>query len=90
MFFFVLHVIVDRLSQSHTMIEEEMGGMERIFDLEEFMAMANIKRSLAYKMMQQGTVRAVKCGRLWRIPESGISEWLRGGVAGGTDKHATE
>ena len=54
-----------------------------IYDVTGLAKRLDIGMSSAYRLCQRGDVRAVRVGqKLWRISESAISEFLRGG--GGT------
>ena len=44
----------------------------------EAMAILKVKRTRMYELLQSGTIKASKLGRLWRIERSSLNEFIRG------------
>jgi excisionase family DNA binding protein len=49
------------------------------YTIEEVAQKLRVRPSVVYKMARKGTIRAVKAGRLWRIPAEALEEYMRGG-----------
>jgi excisionase family DNA binding protein len=52
---------------------------EQVLTLEEVARVLRVSRKTAEKLVHTGKIRAVKVGRVWRIPRSALEEFLRGG-----------
>jgi len=50
-----------------------------VLTLEELARVLRVSRKTAEKLVHTGKIRAVKVGRVWRIPRSALEEFLRGG-----------
>ena len=58
--------------------------LEKIYTFDEGRAVVGCSPATFYKALRKKEIRAAKIGRAWRIPESSVSEWLRGsGGSGG-------
>jgi excisionase family DNA binding protein len=55
---------------------------EKLYKADEAQAILGCGATTFYAMVRTGRLRAAKCGRAWRIPESAFSEWLHGGGGG--------
>ena len=62
--------------------------MERILDFAELMQVLGISHPTARKLIRGGQIKAVRVGRKYRILESAVTDFLRGGVveASGTSR----
>lgn len=58
-----------------------LDGIERVFNVDEVAAHIGITRQSAYRMIREGKIRCVRVGRLVRVPESALIEYLHGGKA---------
>ena len=68
------------------MCDKEVSTVEKIFTLPEFAATLRISEPTALKMLHMGVIKAGRAGHRWRIAESAITEFLRGGSGSGTDR----
>ncbi len=48
-----------------------------LLTLEELCETLMIGRSTAYKLLHSGELRAFRIGRIWKIPKSGVIEYLQ-------------
>ena len=60
--------------------------MEKVFNIVEVAAALRVSTPTARKLIRAGTIRMVQVGRAWRITESAMSDFLRGGDSGGMGK----
>jgi len=52
------------------------SGVEEIFTPEEAAARLKIHPQTLRKFLREGAIRGYYVGRVWRIPESALMEWL--------------
>ena len=52
---------------------------EKLFRVPECSQYFGVEERLVYKLLGTKQLRGVRVGRLWRIPESALSEFLQGG-----------
>ncbi len=57
--------------------------MEQVINAKEFAAILRVSFPVALHILQSGKVRAVKAGRAWKILQSEVERYLRGGVGDG-------
>ena len=57
--------------------------MEKILTPAEVADVMRLNRRTVYKLLESGELRGRKVGRVWRIPESAISEYMEGDQGGG-------
>lgn len=48
--------------------------------VEEIAQRLRINRRTVYRMIERGQLRAVRAGRLWRVPMDSLQDYLRGRV----------
>ena len=62
--------------------------MEKVLNTREFAAATRVSLPTAYNILQSGKVRAARTGRDWKVLESEVEKYLRGGVevSGGAEK----
>jgi excisionase family DNA binding protein len=53
---------------AETSVAESLLTSEQLLTVEEFMRLARVGRSTAYKSIAEGTVKSIRIGRLIRIP----------------------
>jgi len=56
-----------------------MSELDRYYDVltvEDLMEYLYIGRSSAYKLLKSGKIKAVKIGRIYRIPRQAVTEYL--------------
>ena len=54
------------------------ASAEDFLTLPEAMAILKVKRTRMYELLQSGTIKASKLGRLWRIERASLNEFIRG------------
>lgn len=54
------------------------NATEGVLTVREFSERVKVKPPLAYKLIATGQIRSVRVGRLIRIPESAVREFLGG------------
>ena len=59
--------------------------MEKILTPAEVADVMRLNRRTVYKLLESGELRGRKVGRVWRIPQSAIGEYMDGDQAGGGD-----
>lgn len=52
--------------------------MEKILTAEEVADYLKINIRTVYKLLETGEIRGVKIGRIWRIPEAAVIDFLQG------------
>jgi excisionase family DNA binding protein len=52
------------------------AAMSAVLTVEEFAEKLRISRSLAYRLVKSGEVRAVRLGTAWRVPRHVVDELL--------------
>ena len=57
--------------------------MEKILTPAEVADVMRLNRRTVYKLLESGELRGRKVGRVWRIPQSAIGEYMDGDQAGG-------
>jgi excisionase family DNA binding protein len=57
--------------------------VEKILTPAEVADVMRLNRRTVYKLLESGELRGRKVGRVWRIPESAISEYMEGDQGGG-------
>lgn len=55
-----------------------MAAESAVLTVEEFAEQMRISRSLAYRLVASGEVKAVRLGRAWRVPRHVLEELVRG------------
>lgn len=62
--------------------------MENVLTAREFAKLTRVSFQTACRILRTGKVRAVKTGREWKVLESEVERYLRGGVEvrGGTEE----
>lgn len=53
--------------------------MEKHYTLKEVREIANVGRNTVYRHIESGQLKAVKIGRDWRVKETDLKEYLKGG-----------
>lgn len=56
--------------------------MERVLTAEEVADYLKINIRTVYKLLESGELRGIKVGRIWRIAESAVNEFVRGEDSG--------
>lgn len=56
----------------------ELDCYHDVMTVEDLMEYLYIGRSSAYKLLQSGKIKAVKIGRIYRIPRQAVTEYLTG------------
>ncbi|WP_338819583.1 helix-turn-helix domain-containing protein [Neomoorella thermoacetica] len=59
---------------------------EKFYSPHEVAKMYNVKEETVRKWLYRGNIRGIKMGRLWRIPESALREFIEGGGEKGENK----
>lgn len=54
-----------------------MMNMEKFYTPQEVAEILKVPRKTVYLWLQQGKLRGLKAGDLWRIPQSALDEFLR-------------
>lgn len=49
-----------------------------VLTVEEVAVKLRVDPRTVYRMIEQGTLRAVRVGRLWRIPKESLARYLNG------------
>ena len=52
--------------------------MDKVLTFPEIQSALRVSRPVAYKLLQNGSLPAVKCGRQWRACESAVFKFLHG------------
>ena len=60
--------------------------MERLYEVRELVAACRSNKAVVYRLLNDRKIRAVKMGKKWKILESEVERFLRGG--GGEEKQA--
>ena len=60
--------------------------MERILNFAELLEVLDTSHPTARKLIRTGQIRAVRVGREYRVLESAVVDFLRGGVGVGSGK----
>jgi len=60
--------------------------MEKALTFRELRAHLRVSPPVLYDALRKGRIRATKIGRAWRITESAVAEFLRGGGDARADK----
>jgi excisionase family DNA binding protein len=60
--------------------------MERLYEVKELVTTCRSNKAVVYRLLNDGKIRAVKMGKKWKILESEVERFLRGG--GGEEKQA--
>ena len=55
-----------------------MGMEEKVLTLQEVAELLRISRKTAEKLVHTGQIRAVKVGRVWRVPKEALEAFLAG------------
>ncbi len=55
-----------------------LDGIERVFNVDEVAAHIGITRQSAYRLIRDQKLRCIHVGRLVKVPESALVEYLRG------------
>ena len=50
---------------------------EELVTVEELCAMLMIGKNLAYKLLSSGKIKCFRINRIWKIPRSGVNEYIR-------------
>ena len=58
--------------------EAASASAEDFLTFPEAMAILKVKRTRMYELLQSGTIKASKLGRLWRIERASLNEFIRG------------
>lgn len=56
--------------------------MERILTADEVAEYLKVNIRTVYKLLESGELRGIKVGRIWRIAESAVNEFVRGDEPG--------
>lgn len=55
----------------------------RALKITQIMERLNVSRPTAYKLLHDGVIPGVRCGRVWRVSEKALETFLGGQGAGG-------
>lgn len=62
-------------------MERKFEDMPSVLTVEEVSQVLRIGRSSAYALVRSGQIRAVKMGRVYRVPKAAIEDYLRAGCS---------
>ena len=62
--------------------------MERIYEVKELVAACRSNKAVVYRLLNDRKIRAVKMGKKWKILESEVERFLRGGSGNEAKKAA--
>lgn len=52
------------------------NNYDELITLEEFCDMLSIGKSTAYNLLNTGTIKAFKIGRIWKIPRQSVVDYI--------------
>lgn len=56
------------------------NNYDELITLEEFCDMLSIGKSTAYNLLNTGTIKAFKIGRIWKIPRQSVIDYIYGQI----------
>ena len=51
-------------------------GMNQIITLDDLCEQLMIGRNIAYKLLSSGKIKAFQIGRIWKIPQQSVDEYI--------------
>lgn len=61
------------------MMNHKFEDLPHVMTVEEVSKILRIGRSNAYALVRSGPIRAVKVGRIYRVPKAAVEDYLRAG-----------
>ena len=52
------------------------GDIDAILNIEQFCELLDVGKSTGYNLLREGTVKAFKIGKVWKIPVEAVEEYV--------------